>query len=821
MLNNLLKTSFRSLFKNKAYSFINISGLAIGMAGAILILFYVTFELSYDTHQPDSDRIYRVSLEIFQNGEFVFHSAENYPPVGPTMQRDFPEVTEWAHLYNMGSKNNVVITYENGPGEPIKFKHRKFLYASPTTLSFFGVEMIDGNPASALEQPFTMAISRSTAQKYFGQENPIGKYLRLKDDDYNNENCLVTAVFEDLPPTTHLKFDVLISTPTLYNRYEGANQRYNVGWVRKDFYTYIKVASGTNIKALEAKLPQMVDQYMPGLEQSGGVNNMYLQPMEDIHLTSALNDEPELNGDKSSITFLLFIAVFIILIAWVNYVNLATSRSLDRAREVGIRKVLGSLRVQLMVQFLFESLLVNFFAILLMAGIVALVLPGFYQISGIPQEIKIWDQPILWLVLGGIFLLGSILSGLYPALVLSSFKPSQTLKGEFRSSSKGTLLRKVLVVLQFTASAALIIGTFTVYRQMEFMKRTDLGFDTDQVIVVERAAIADTSRSGRDQQIQTFITELAKQSTIKSATSSGIVPGKKIRFKADVRSFRQNQGETFPLNFVGGDYGLVETLGMEIIAGRDFSRDFPIDLGGSVLLTRGAVQLMGYADPNEIINQPIIAENFRDTATVVGVVEDYNHESLKVKAIPSIFILQPTWAEYFMIKTATKDAGAALEVIKAQWEETFPGNPIDYFFLDEYFNQQYRADEQFQSLFSIFSVLAIFIGCLGLFGLASFTVMKKTKEVGIRKVLGASRNGLFLLLSKEFLVLIFISNLIAWPLIYFAMDKWLQGFQYRTDINLGIFLLATVMILFIALATVSVQIANSTRINPVKALRHE
>ncbi len=821
MLKNLFKTSFRSLFKNKLYSVINISGLAIGMASALLILFYVTFELNYDTYQPDNDRVYRVSLEIFQNGDFVFHSAENYPPVGQTMVRDYPEVIEWAHLYNMGSKNNVVITYEDSPGEPIKFKHKKFLYASPSTLSFFGVQMIDGNAETALTEPFTMAISESTAMKYFGNENPIGKYLRLKDDDFNDENCQVTAVYKDLPANTHLKFDVLISTPTLYNRFDGANDRYNTGWRRKDFYTYIKLTEGADAEALQAKLPEMVDRYMPGLADRGAVNKMYLQPLRDIHLTSKLSDESEINGDKSSITFLLFIAFFIILIAWVNYVNLATSRSLDRAREVGIRKVLGSLRLQLISQFLFESFLVNFLAVVLTAGIIAITLPAFYQVSGIPTEVKIWDQSIIWMSLGGFFLLGSLLSGLYPAFVLSSFRPVQTLKGEFRTGKQGALLRKVLVVLQFGASAALIIGTFTVYRQMNYVKSMDKGFDTDQVIVVERAAIADTADGGRNRQIETFVAELSKVAAIKSATSSGIVPGKKIRFKADVRSYRQNQGETFSLNFVGGDYGLVETLGMEIIAGRDFSRDFPIDRGESVLLTRGAAQLMGFDNPEDIINQPVIAETFRDTATVVGVVEDYNHESLKVKAIPSVFTLQPTWAEYFLIKTATSDVQTAVAAVEAQWEETYPGNPIDYFFLDEYFNAQYRAEEQFQSLFSVFSVLAIFIGCLGLFGLASFTVMKKTKEVGIRKVLGASRQGLFTLMSKEFLILILVANLIAWPLIYLVMNNWLQGFEYQVAISIGDFAIATIIVLVVALATVSVQIINSTKINPVKALRHE
>ncbi|WP_420386149.1 ABC transporter permease [Roseivirga sp.] len=819
MFKNLLKITLRTLLKNKVYSFINVFGLAIGLAGAMLILHYVSFESSYDNFQPDADDVYRVSLEIFQNGEFVFHSAENYPPVGPTMVKDFPEVIGWSHLYNMGSKNNVVITNEAAPGEPIKIKQKRFLYASPTFLKMFGARMIDGDAETALAEPFTIAISESMARNYFGNENPIGKRLRLKDDDFNDENCLVTGVFEDVPENTHLKYDVLISTPTLYNRFDGANERYNTGWLRKDFYSYIKVAKGTDIKALEAKLPAMVDQYMPGLKQNGGENVMHLQPLRKIHLESALNDEAELNGNGDALLYLSIIAVFIVVIAWVNYVNLATSRSLDRAREVGIRKVLGSLKGQLIGQFLMESFAVNFLAIILMSVIIMAVLPSFHAVSGVPETVKIWQNEIIWFTLAGVFFVGSLLSGFYPALVLSSFKPSQTLKGQFRTSGKGVVLRKLLVVFQFAASAALIIGTFTVYQQMNYLKTADLGFDTEQVIVVERAAITD--RQNRNNQITTFTEELKKNSNILSVASSGVVPGKKIRFKADVRSYSAPVGETYPLNFVGGDYELLETLGMEIIAGRDFSRDYPSDPDTAALVTRSAVRQLGFESPEDIINQPITAENFGATVLVIGVVEDYNHESLHIKTIPSVFILQPYWAEYFLIKVQQKNVSQALAAVENQWGVSFPGNPFDYFFLDEFFDRQYRSEEQFQSLFTVFSVLAIVIGCLGLFGLSAFTAMKRTKEIGIRKVLGATMPGLFYILSKEFVVLILISNLIAWPIIYLVMNQWLQGFEYRIETNFLVYALATVMVLVIAMITVSFQMIKSSKLNPVDSLRYE
>ena len=821
MFSNYLKITMRSLMKNKVYSFINISGLAIGIAGALMILHYVTFESSYDQFQEDSEDIYRVSLELFQNGEHVYHSAENYPPVGQSMVNDYPEVIQWAHLYNMGSKNNVVITYEEGLGQPVKLKHRKFLYASPDFLSMFGAQMIDGDASNALKEPFTIVISESTAKKYFGNENPIGKRLRLKDDDYNNENCLVTGVFKDVPANTHLKYDVLISTGTLYSRFEGAPVRYLTGWGRKDFYSYVKVLPGTDINALEAKFPDMIDKYMPQLKERNSVHNFHLQPMEDIHLTSKLSDEAELNGDAQPITFLSIIALFIVVIAWVNYVNLATSRSLDRAREVGIRKVLGSVRSQLIKQFLFESVTINFFAVVLALILITVALPAFHNISGIPKGVIIWENQLLWIALGTIFLFGSFVSGFYPAIVLSSFKPVSTLKGKFRNSTSGVLLRKGLVVFQFATSAALIIGTLIVTKQMNYVQSADLGFDIEQTIVVERAAVADTSRGGRGRQITAFTDQLKAESTINKIAGSLVVPGKKVRFKGDVRGYTQPQGQTHPLNFIGGDFELINTMGLDIVAGRNFSIDFPQDRDTSVIVSVSAVRLLGFEDPEKIINQTIMIENFGVSAIVVGVVEDYHHESLRLQAEPSIFVPNPAWSEYFLIKVQGNSVSQALTVIEEKWNAIFPGNPFEYFFLDEFFNNQYKSDKQFQSMFSVFSILAIVIGCLGLFGLSAFTAMKKTKEIGIRKVLGASVQGVFYMLSKEFVVLIVISNVIAWPLIYLVMDNWLQGFEYRTTINFLVFGVAFVAVLLVALLTVSFQTIKSAKINPVESLRSE
>lgn len=426
----------------------------------------------------------------------------------------------------------------------------------------------------------------------------------------------------------------------------------------------------------------------------------------------------------------------------------------------------------------------------------------------------------MWLVLVAVFLVGSIVSGFYPAMVLSSFKPVSTLKGKFRNSGSGVFLRKGLVVFQFATSAALIVGTLTVSKQMNFMQTADLGFDLEQTIVVERAAIADTSQTVRTKRIETFQNQLRANSNIKAVSSSGIVPGKKVRFKGEVRGYSQAATEVHPMDAIGGDYGLIETLGMEIIAGRNFSRDFPNDRDTAILVTRAAIPLLGFDSPEDIINQPIVVENFGATLIVIGVVEDYNHESLRVKAAPSVFILDPQWAEYFLFRV-DGSIPEALAAIEEQWATIYPANPFDFFFLDEFFNNQYKSEQQFQSMFSVFSVLAILIGCLGLFGLSAFMAMQKTKEIGVRKVLGASVRSVFYMLSKEFIVLIFVANLIAWPIIYFAMDSWLQGFEYRTTIDPLIFVVSLVVVLGVALMTISYQTIKSARLNPVDSLRYE
>ncbi|HEU4858956.1 MAG TPA: ABC transporter permease, partial [Chitinophagaceae bacterium] len=475
MIKNLLLTALRSLKKNKFFSLLNISGLAIGMAVFLLIAQYVRFEKSYESFVSGKENIYRVKLEVYDKNELIMASAENYPGVGPALVTELPEVVSYARLYNMGYKNNVVITNENAKPDPIAFRQRRFLYADSTFLPMMGYEMVKGNAKDALKDPFTAVISEKYAKMYFGKEDPIGKTLHLRDDDFVDELVKVTGVFKELPSNTHLKFDVLFSYNSLYPRGDWAVQRYRLGWRRKDMYTFIQLKPGTDPKKTEAKFPAIVAKYKPELKESTQKQLLGLQPLKDIHLTSDLTEEPETNGNARTVFFLGLIGIFVLIIAWINYVNLSTARALERAKEVGVRKVIGAVKGQLISQFLTEAALVNLLSVLIAWGLTFLCLSSFNTMSGLALDKTYLVQPWFFALLFLLWIVGSLLSGFYPALVLSSFKPIIVLKGKFQNANRGVLLRKGLVVTQFIASIALIAGTFIVYRQLKYMTSRDMG----------------------------------------------------------------------------------------------------------------------------------------------------------------------------------------------------------------------------------------------------------------------------------------------------------------------------------------------------------
>lgn len=820
MIKNYFLTSFRHLLKQRFFTFLNVIGLAIGLCAFWLINHYVSYERSYENFMENVDDIYRVQLDVYRNGELIYKSSENYAGVGAAMTEEFPEVVDYARLYNMGSKNNVIITWEQGPNGPVVFKQQKFLYADASILSLFSYEMVQGDRDNALVEPFTIAISETMARNYFGDEDPIGKTLRLEDDDFNDEPCIVTGVFKDHPSNTHLKFDVLISFPTIYGRYDGALARYKTGWGRKDYYTYVRLEKGTDPRALERKLPELVSKFKPELAEQNGEDVLLLQPVKDIHLTSRLTDEAEINGNGEAVGYLAIIAWFIIIIACINYVNLSTAKSVERAKEVGLRKVVGSQKSQLIIHFLIESSIIFFLAILIGCVLVVVINPLFNSIGGTPSSYLIWSQPWFWISAIVFWLGGSIVTGFYPALVLSSFKPVDVLKGQFKGKGEGILLRKALVIMQFTTSVALIIGTLIVYEQMSFMQNQDLGYSTEQIMVVERPATRDTSNVQARNDYMSFKDGLADQPMILGVAGSGMLPGKKLRFKTQIRKLDQDPGEATTFAISSMDYELFDLMSMEMVAGRNFSRDFIKDPDTAIVVNEFGARALGYT-PEEIVGKYVSIDQFRWKPQVIGVLKNIHNESLQEAMQPIGFFLQQYNHEYMMVKMSTNNIEETVNAVKSQWDQSFAGNPFEYFFLDSYFDSYYQSEKSFRDLFLIFTVLAILIGCLGLFGLSSYTAVQKTKEIGIRKVLGSSTSGIIGLMFKDFLILIGIANLIAWPTAWYFLNGWLNNYPYHVSINFLFFGVAALIVLLIAFLTVSFHTFKTAQLDPAKTLKYE
>ena len=821
MIRNLFLSAIRSLAKNKFFSLLNITGLSIGMAVFLLISLYVKFERSYEDFILDREQIYRVGLSSYVNEELIFSSAENYPGVGPALAKELPEVLGFARLYNMGYKNNVVITNEDARPDPIAIKHRRFLYADSSFLPMMGYRMLAGDARTALAEPFSAVISEKYARLYFGESDPIGKSLRLQDDDFNNELVKITGVFKDLPANTHLKFDILFSYKTLFGRFERAPFRYNESWQRKDMYTFVKVQPGTDPRALEKKFAAVVAQYSPGLKERNQRDVLFLQSISDIHLTSNLSEEPEPNGDARIVFFMTIIAIMVLTIAWINYINLSTAKALERAREVGVRKVMGALKTQLVQQFLAESAIVNLAAVLLAIAVVVIALPWFSSLTGNEFTLEYLVANWFIMIIIGLWFAGTLLSGGYPAFVLASFKPVTVLKGKLKNSSSGILLRKGLVVVQFAASIGLIAVTLIVFRQLSFMMNREIGLNIDQVMVIERPGIAAQESEAFNSAIDVFRNEIGKSARVKGISTSFTIPGKQREYKAMVRPYGASDDKLVTVRFNTMDFEFMDVFGMKLIAGRAFSEKFPNDPDTAAILTESAAKLLGYNKPEDAIGQTVSIPQFQWSRIIVGVVNDYHQVSLKKTLEPTLFFCTLYNGEFYSMKVGSDNLEQTTADIKACWQKAFPGNPFEYFFLDDFFNRQYENEKKFGKLFTTFSVFAVIVGCLGLFGLSAYTAIQRTKEIGIRKALGSTSNEIFLLLSRDYTKLLIVAAVIATPVVWVFMNRWIETFPYRADISGDIFLLSTVAVMIVALLTVSIQTVKAAKTNPVESLRYE
>lgn len=807
MWRNYIKIAWRNLVRQKAFSLINIAGLAIGMAACLLILQHVIFELSYDKIHDKAERIYRVRQDRYNEGELTTQWAGGAYAVGNSFKDAFPEIEAYTKLVKR--REMVAEGKDNA-----QFKVERVFYASDDFFKVFSFPLLQGDGRTALKAPNTAVISASLAKKLFGNSDPLGKSIRLN----HTETYEVSGVVEDFPVNSHLHADMLLSYTTFLKRFEGSNNNPETAWQWDGCLTYLLLRPDTDPKALEAKFPPLVEKFAGEDFKRFNANAIYLlQPLRDIHLYSHYMEEAEANGDGNAVYLLLGIAFFIVVIAWVNYINLATARAINRAKEVGVRKVVGSMRGQLVRQFMFESLVLNGLAVVLALVILSLAIPLFNSLSGLQLSLALLMDAKFWVPLLGLFVLGTFFSGLYPAFVLSAYRPIAVLKGSMVSTSKGSLLRKGLVVFQFAASLFLLVGTMTVFRQIQFMRSQTLGLNIDQTLVIKPPITHIDSTFG--QRTQAFKEELLRVPSIRHISASTTIPGQAVDWNAGgIRIWGTEEKEGNQYRVIGVDYDYVKTYGLNMVAGRDFSKEFGSD-NQAVILNKMGAQLMGFNDTEQLIGKQI--DFWGDSMTVVGVVNNFHQQSLREAYEPLLMYLIPDVRGHFAVKLSSNEVGNTLVSIQANWNKFFPANPFEYFFLDDHFDEQYKADQRFGQVFGFFTLLAILVACLGLFGLASFMTVQRTKEIGVRKVLGASVGQILQLLYREFAVLVLISFVLAAPIAWYAAERWLQTYAFRAELTWLLFVLPFVLVLLVALLTVSFQSLKAALANPVKSLRSE
>jgi putative ABC transport system permease protein len=804
MLQNYLTSVRRYISRNKAFTTINLLGLVIGMAAFMLIGQYFIHETSYDKFWPNAQNIYRVHTFRYNKGEPTTQWAAGCAGIGSDIKTNYPEVESFVKMRGASSllaKDDVF--FEDG----------FVFFATKDFFEVFGYPLTKGVAATALVGPNKIVISESLAKKYFGNEDPMGKTLRSEGRvDYE-----VTGVFKDLPATSHMKVNALLSMVTFAKQIGRPDDSFTE-WTWDGWLTYIKLKDGADAAALQAKLPGLVAKHENDTDGIGGSvgTEFRLMRVTDIHLDSNLMYEIQPNGSRDTVYFLGVIAVLIIVIAWINYVNLTTAKSIERAREVGVRKVMGSFRSQLIQQFLSESVFLNVIGIVAAVGLVLLLTPWFGQLTGRQIGYELFASPAFWIFIVGMIVAGSVLSGLYPAFVLSAYKPVDVLKGRFSKSARGTVFRKGMVIIQFVASITLIVGTYTVYQQINFIRSQKLGVNIDQTLIIETPAVADSTYENK---YQVFKNELLKFPKVSSFSSSTSVPGRQPGWNAGgIRRLSQTPDEANQYRVIMMDQDFIPGYGLEIVSGRGFSEKV-VNEWKNVMLNESAAKLMGFKDMEQPLNDQVYF--WGDTFRIVGVLKDYHQESLKKSIEPLIFRYHSAPGGYYSVKMNAASSPETIAKIETTWKEFYPGSPFNYFFLDDHYSEQYKTDQQFGKAFGLFSALAIFVACLGLFGLSQLIAVQRTKEIGVRKVLGASVGSILTLVSKDLLVLVAIAVVAATPIAFYVMSSWLNGFANRIELTVFTFALPCVCVLIVATITIGVHTLRAARTNPVKSLRYE
>lgn len=814
MIRNYFKVAIRNLFKNSFYSFINILGLSIGITSCLLILIYVNHEMSYDKFHKDHDRIYRVTAEAKLGGTEVISMAVSSAPMAERLKSDLEEIESITRLLQLSKtiKHNGNI-----------YREEDMLYADSTFFDVFDFDVVQGDPHTMLREKYSLVLTEETAHRYFGEQNVnnsnvLGQQLIIDGDNYQ-----ITGILHNVPSNSHFDFDMLVSMST-------TDDALNPIWLNMSYFTYVKLRGGVNPKSLDDKLmdivmeniiPQVVAYMnMPAelLEDKASAKNFFhyiLQPITSIHLHSDLRSELGANSDISYVYIFSAIAIFIIVIACINFMNLATARGSKRALEVGVRKTLGSLRSHLVWQFMIESILFSCIAMIIALGLTEALKYPFSTITGQMISFNIFEQPwILGLIIGLTLFVG-VLSGSYPAFFLTKFKPVEVLKSGGRSGNKKSVFRNSLVVLQFSISIGLIVCTILVYEQMNFISNKNLGFDKENVIVIENGR-----QLGNNNQV--FKNELLKNSEVLSVSYAQRIPS--VGFNMPVCTPEGEEGIDIPVYTNEVDYDFLTTFGMELSNGRNFSPKYPSD-SSAILINESAVRRFGWIgeDVNPVGKYvSMINPSFgtRSKLYVVGVVRDFNFESLKSEISPNVMFLNSV-GNFISIRVKSSDIGGLLKQIESTWKDIAPDVPFQYSFLDQRFEDLYQAERNMSQVFSIFTSMAIFIACLGLLGLAAYTTEQRTKEIGIRKTMGASVPNVVNMLNKEFIKLVAIALIFASPIAWYLMNNWLGNFVYKTEIGVFPFIIAGGLAITIALITVGVQSFKAATANPVDSLRNE
>ncbi|MEX2604620.1 MAG: ABC transporter permease [Gracilimonas sp.] len=791
MLKNYIKIAWRNLRNDKLYSVINILGIAVATAAFLLIINFVRFEYSYEDFHTKADDIYRVTLDLYQGSEYIVTDAETYPPLGPLLKQDMPEVVEYVRIQMMESIREI--SHDNEV-----YRVDKVFAADPSLFEVFNYEFLYGEAGTVFSAPMQVVINESLADRLFGSAaGALDKVMMSSGNQFT-----ITGIIKDPPSNTHLKVNMLLSLSTV--------ERLGwdlTSWNSNNNYTYLQLQPGVDLASFNNKLVELSDERLED-------EILVAEPVKDIHLYSNKTFEPEVNGNIKTVQFLFVIAILILIIGSINYMNLTSARATERIKEVGIRKVLGSSRRLLVGQFLTETLLINVVAIGLALQIVQLVLPYYFQLIGRPVDVDFFISPFFWMTCLSLFLFNSLLSGLYPAFKLSGVKPIAITRRTFTGSGQGELFRKALVVGQFTVAMIVLSASFIVFRQISYMQNQDLGVDTSQVLIVRGPSA--TSDSSDLPQAQVFKDALAQLTDVENVSASEALPGVSLHdlnTTSGLTRLGSNEEGGYTYYAYGIDADFIDNMEIRLVAGRNFRK------GSSnkdeMILSEEATRLLGFENP-----EAAVGERLNWGSTIVGVVKDYHQMSLKESILPMVHWYDES-GSFFSIKLKTDDIRTTVSRVESLWSEQFPGYPFDYYFFDEYFNRQYQADQRFGTIVGVFSGFTLFITCLGLLGLTAYTVSRRTKEIGIRKILGATVFNMVSLLSKDFIKLVLIAILIATPTAWYIMSQWLQDFAYKIELQLWMFLIVGLIAVTIALFTVSFQSVRAAIMNPVESLRSE